>query len=62
MCPEARANAGGVTASSCTMTSYMKCNVTFVRYEIFTAVSTKNGVVWDITPCDSCKNRRSGGT
>jgi hypothetical protein len=22
----------------------------------------KNGVIWDVTPCWSCKNRRSGGT
>jgi hypothetical protein len=22
----------------------------------------KNGVFWDVTPCGSCKNRRSGGT
>jgi hypothetical protein len=22
----------------------------------------KNGVVWDVTPCGSCKNRRFGGT
>jgi hypothetical protein len=21
----------------------------------------KNGVFWDVTPCDSCKNRRFGG-
>jgi hypothetical protein len=22
------------------------------------AVTMKNGVFWDVTPCDSCKNRR----
>jgi hypothetical protein len=32
------------------------------RFEVFTAVTTKNGVLWDVTPCDSCKNRRFGGT
>jgi hypothetical protein len=26
------------------------------------AVSMKNGVFWDVTPCGSCKNRRFGGT
>jgi hypothetical protein len=26
------------------------------------AVTMKNGVVWDVTPCGSCKNRRFGGT
>jgi hypothetical protein len=25
------------------------------------AMTMKNGVFWDVTPCDSCKNRRSGG-
>jgi hypothetical protein len=33
-----------------------------VRFEAFTAVTMKNGVFWDITQCDSCKNRRFGGT
>jgi hypothetical protein len=35
---------------------------TYVRFEVFTAVTMKNCVFWDITPCDSCKNRRFGGT
>jgi hypothetical protein len=26
------------------------------------AVTMKNGVFWDVTPCGSCKNRRFGGT
>jgi hypothetical protein len=30
-----------------------------VRFEVFTAVTTKNGVFWDATPCGSCKNRPS---
>jgi hypothetical protein len=25
-------------------------------------VNKKNGVVWDVTPCGFCKNRRFGGT
>jgi hypothetical protein len=25
-------------------------------------VTTKNGVLWDVTACGSCKNRRFGGT
>jgi hypothetical protein len=29
-----------------------------VRFEVFTAVTVKNGVFWDVTPCGSCKNRR----
>jgi hypothetical protein len=27
-----------------------------VRFEVFTAVTMKNGVFWDVTPCGSCKN------
>jgi hypothetical protein len=30
-----------------------------VRFEVFTAVTMKNGVFWDVTPRGSCKNRRS---
>jgi hypothetical protein len=32
-----------------------------VRVEVFTAVTMKNVVLWDITPCGSRKNRRFGG-
>jgi hypothetical protein len=34
----------------------------YVRFEVFTAVTMKNGVFWDVTPCSSCKNRRFVGT
>jgi hypothetical protein len=27
-----------------------------LRVEVFTAVTMKNGVFWDVTPCGSCKN------
>jgi hypothetical protein len=33
-----------------------------VRFEVFTAVTMKNGVFWVVTPCASYKNRRFGGT
>jgi hypothetical protein len=33
-----------------------------VRFEVFTAVTMKNGVFWDVTSCGSCKNRCFGGT
>jgi hypothetical protein len=33
-----------------------------VRLEVFTAVTMKNDVFWDVTPCESCKNRCFGGT
>jgi hypothetical protein len=37
-------------------------NIVGVRFEVFTAVTMKNGVFWVVTPCGSCKNRRFGGT
>jgi hypothetical protein len=34
----------------------------FVRFEVFTAVTMKNAVFLDVTPCGSCKNQRFSGT
>jgi hypothetical protein len=34
----------------------------YVRFEIFTAVTMKNAVYWDVTPCGSCRDRCFGGT
>jgi hypothetical protein len=31
---------------------------TYVRSEVFTAVTMKNAVFWDVAPCISCVNRR----
>jgi hypothetical protein len=28
----------------------------FVTFEVFAAMTTKNSVFWDVTPCGSCKN------
>jgi hypothetical protein len=33
-----------------------------VRFEVFRAVTMKNGVFWDVTPRGSCKKRRFRGT
>jgi hypothetical protein len=33
----------------------------FIRFEVFTAVTMKNTVFWDVAPCRSCVNRRFGG-
>jgi hypothetical protein len=33
-----------------------------ILFEVFTAVTMKNGVFWDVTPRVSCENRRFGGT
>jgi hypothetical protein len=32
-----------------------------VRFEVFTAVTMKNSVFWDVMPRGFCKNRRLGG-
>jgi hypothetical protein len=32
--------------------------LTNVRFEVFTPVTMKNGVFWDVMPCGSYKNRR----
>jgi hypothetical protein len=41
--------------------NWEKRNV-YIRFEVFTAVTMKNGVFWDVMPCGSCKNRCFGGT
>jgi hypothetical protein len=33
----------------------------FTRFGVYMAVTMKNAVLWDVTPCGSCKNRRFGG-
>jgi hypothetical protein len=44
-------------------TNFKKENIAEgVRFEVFTPVTMKNCVFWDVTPCGSCKNRRFGGT
>jgi hypothetical protein len=42
----------------------IKCSrhVLYITFEVFTTVTMKNGIIWDVTPCGSCKNRRFGGT
>jgi hypothetical protein len=41
---------------------YFLQRTSFERFEIFTAVTMKNGVFLDVTPCSSCKNRHFGET
>jgi hypothetical protein len=41
---------------------YRRNNIKYVRFEVFTVVTMKNGVFWDVTTCGSCKNRHFGGT
>jgi hypothetical protein len=44
------------------MTRHNKQKRNYVRFEVFTAVTMKNGVFWVVMPCGSCKNRRFGRT
>jgi hypothetical protein len=46
----------------CTWSGVLKTRKYSVRFEVFTAVTMKNGVFWNVKPCGSCKNRRFGGT
>jgi hypothetical protein len=41
----------------CNIYVSLKMNYTVI-FEVFTAVTMKNDVCWDVTLCDSCKNRR----
>jgi hypothetical protein len=36
--------------------------IQFEIFEVFTAVTMKNGVFWDVTLCGSCNDRSFGGT
>jgi hypothetical protein len=40
---------------------YMEANYVMVKFEVFTAVTMKNAVSWDVPPCGCCKNRRFRG-
>jgi hypothetical protein len=33
-----------------------------VRFDVFTTVTMKNAIFWDVTPYGSCKNQHFGGT
>jgi hypothetical protein len=44
------------------MVHYSETCLVYVRFEVFTAMTMKNVVYWDVTPCGSCKNRHFGGT
>jgi hypothetical protein len=36
--------------------------ITFVRFKVFTVVTMKIAVLWDLTQCGSCKNQHFRGT
>jgi hypothetical protein len=39
-----------------------KISEEIVRFEVFTVVTIKNAVFWDVAPCRYCVNRRFGET
>jgi hypothetical protein len=45
----------------CTMRFQCELRLHCVRFEVFTVVTMKNAVFWDVTTRGSCKNRRFGG-
>jgi hypothetical protein len=47
---------------SVSLGTYTKANFASVRFEVFTAVTMKNAVFWDVAPCVPCENRHFGGT
>jgi hypothetical protein len=40
----------------------LKFGKIIIRFEVFTAVTMKNGDFWDVTPCGACKDQRFGVT
>jgi hypothetical protein len=38
-------------------TEFMVILLILIIFEVFTAVTMKNGVFWVVTPCGSCKNQ-----
>jgi hypothetical protein len=46
----------GICKQSCLKANFFLVYVRFV--EVFTAVTKKNVVLWDVAPCSSCVNRR----
>jgi hypothetical protein len=48
---------GRFRESSCLLHQGQRASSHIVRFEVFTAVTMKNGVFWDVMPCGSCKNR-----
>jgi hypothetical protein len=50
------------TPASHTKTRHEGSSLINVRFEVSTAVTMKNAVLWYVTPCVSCNNRRFGGT
>jgi hypothetical protein len=52
---------GGCLCPSTVLNYWVRLSVFFrsVRFEVFTTMTIRNGVFNDVTPCGSCKNRRS---
>jgi hypothetical protein len=46
---------------NCQIHQILENMISVYNIEIFTAVTMKICVFWDVTPCGSCENRRFGG-
>jgi hypothetical protein len=57
---EKTARIHGISAG--TRTVNLPNTIQCVIFEVFTAVTMKNGVFWDVMQCGSCRNRRFRGT
>jgi hypothetical protein len=44
-----------------TSPSGRQADLCYARFEVFTAVTMKNAVFWDVTKCEFCRNRRIEG-
>jgi hypothetical protein len=46
----------------CLSSGILKTRKHNVRFDVFTAVTMKNAIFWDVASCRPCVNRRFGGT
>jgi hypothetical protein len=46
--------------TSCCLPEFAN-NTGDARFEVFTAVTMKNSIFWDVTPCGSCKKQCFSG-
>jgi hypothetical protein len=51
-----------LTSWSSFVMHFLLLKTALVKFEVFTLVTMKNGVFWNVTPGGSCKNLRFGGT
>jgi hypothetical protein len=55
-CPYLSSRSSSIQNRRNCISFFENTSVSYVRSEVFTVVTMKNGVFWDVTPCGSCKN------